>query len=573
MGEGIILEIQFQILKNQTLVLIMVRNLIFKIFTIFIFVSCDSNTHSKYYFDSGTKTDFDNDGLSIESPFKSLKQLETINLKQGDSIFLANGSYFEGNIKLINKNKIHLTNYGSKENQLPLINSKGHIAGIYVENSSNISVSNIRIVANGGGVVDQYKNLKTNKKTDKAIMRAGFLVNISEDKIFKNISVNNISVSDVFFEDEGYVRDPSEVRTSMGTQAYGFGIRFFNSSKNGSIDGITVSDCYVENVAHTGIKMTSSTNSRFKNIKVSNNTLRRTGGPSIQFSRVENLHVFGNDVKYSGSPDDGRKWGRGSGLWTWGSSNVLIERNKFMYANGPADSAGCHIDFNCDNVIVQYNLSVGNAGGFIEILGNNYNCSYRYNISVDDGHRVKGKNNAFQEGKTFWLSGYIGRGRDRNGPFNSYIYNNTIYVNDSIVSKIAVDKATSGVLVANNIFHIVGKSEHVLGDQYKPDDGGIGEIPNTFFKNNLFLNESYWPKVTLIQPEKSFYGDSNFENPGGIRALDYVPQNKALIKNKGIEIEKIKNDSIGLFKGLKMNEDILGNSIIGKPDLGAIEIN
>ena len=551
----------------------MVRNLIFKIFTIFIFVSCDSNTHSKYYFDSGTKTDFDNDGLSQESPFKSLKKLETINLKQGDSIFLANGSYFEGNIKLINKNKIHLTNYGSKENQLPLINSKGHIAGIYVENSSNISVSNIKIVANGGGVVDQYKNLRTNKKTDKAIMRSGFLVNISEDKIFKNISVNNISVSDVFFEDEGYVRDPSEVRTSMGTQAYGFGIRFFNSSKNGSIDGITVSDCYVENVAHTGIKMTSSTNSRFKNIKVSNNTLRRTGGPSIQFSRVENLHVFGNDVKYSGSPDDGRKWGRGSGLWTWGSSNVVIERNKFMYANGPADSAGCHIDFNCDNVIVQYNLSVGNAGGFIEILGNNYNCSYRYNISVDDGHRVKGKNNAFQEGKTFWLSGYIGRGRDRNGPFNSYIYNNTIYVNDSIVSKIAVDKATSGVLVANNIFHIVGKSEHVLGDQYKPDDGGIGEIPNPFFKNNLFLNESYWPKVTLIQPEKSFYGDSNFENPGGIRALDYVPLNKALIKNKGIEIEKIKNDSIGLFKGLKMNEDILGNSIVGKPDLGAIEIN
>ena len=551
----------------------MVRNLIFKIFTIFIFVSCDSNTHSKYYFDSGTKTDFDNDGLSQESPFKSLKKLETINLKQGDSIFLANGSYFEGNIKLINKNKIHLTNYGSKENQLPLINSKGHIAGIYVENSSNISVSNIKIVANGGGVVDQYKNLRTNKKTDKAIMRAGFLVNISEDKIFKNISVNNISVSDVFFEDEGYVRDPSEVRTSMGTQAYGFGIRFFNSSKNGSIDGITVSDCYVENVAHTGIKMTSSTNSRFKNIKVSNNTLRRTGGPSIQFSRVENLHVFGNDVKYSGSPDDGRKWGRGSGLWTWGSSNVVIERNKFMYANGPADSAGCHIDFNCDNVIVQYNLSVGNAGGFIEILGNNYNCSYRYNISVDDGHRVKGKNNAFQEGKTFWLSGYIGRGRDRNGPFNSYIYNNTIYVNDSIVSKIAVDKATSGVLVANNIFHIVGKSEHVLGDQYKPDDGGIGEIPNPFFKNNLFLNESYWPKVTLIQPEKSFYGDSNFKNPGGIRALDYVPLNKTLIKNKGIEIEKIKNDSIGLFKGLKMNEDILGNSIVGKPDLGAIEIN
>ena len=59
--------------------------------------------------------------------------------------------------------------------------------------------------------------------------------------------------------------------------------------------------------------MTSTSLSRFKNIIVSDNKLRRTGGPSIQFSRVENLHVFGNDVKYSGSPDDGRKWGRGSG--------------------------------------------------------------------------------------------------------------------------------------------------------------------------------------------------------------------------------------------------------------------
>ena len=213
----------------------------------------------------------------------------------------------------------------------------------------------------------------------------------------------------------------------MGTQAYGFGIRFFNSSQSGSIEGIIVSNCFIENVGHTGLKMTSSIGKRFKNIEVSNNRLLRTGGPSIQFSRVEDLHVYGNEVKFSGSPDDTRKWGRGSGLWTWGSSNVLIEKNSFMYANGPADSAGVHIDFNCDNVIIQHNLSVGNAGGFIEILGNNYNCSYRYNISVNDGHRIKGQNNAFQEGKTFWLSGFIGRGRERNGPFNSYIYNNTIY--------------------------------------------------------------------------------------------------------------------------------------------------
>ena len=54
-----------------------------------------------------------------------------------------------------------------------------------------------------------------------------------------------------------------------------------------------------------------------------------------------------------------------------GTSNAVISQNKFQNANGPADSAGCHIDFNCNDVIVERNLSRNNAGGFIEILGNN----------------------------------------------------------------------------------------------------------------------------------------------------------------------------------------------------------
>ena len=546
------------------------------LFLIILFISCKERSKSgSYYFDSDIGSD-SNHGTSIESPFKTLKKLKTIFLNSGDSIFLSNGSYFKGNIKIISLDKIYISNYNIKDenNSNPIIDSKGHIAGIYLEDSSNISISNILITANGGGVIEQYPNLKTKRSVDKAIMRAGVLVNVSSNKTFKNISINNVTIKDLFYEDKGFIRDSNEVRTSMGTQAYGFGIRFYNSSKAGFIDGISVTNCYVENVGHTGIKMTSNgSKNRFKNIKVANNKLRRTGGPSLQFSLVENLHAHNNNVKYSGSPDDGRKWGRGSGLWTWGASNVLIEKNSFMYANGPADSAGCHIDFNCDNVIVQYNLSVENAGGFIEILGNNYNCSYRYNISVNDGHRIKGKQNAFQEGKTFWLSGFTGKNNERNGPFNSYIYNNTIYTNESLLSKIAVDKATDGVLVVNNIFHIEGKSEFVLGDQYRPDKLGKGKVQNVFFENNLFLNDSYWPKNVLIQPKNSFFGNSKFSNKGGQNIQDYIPKNINLIKNKGIKIHNISNDTIGLFKGLKLEFDILGNKITGLPDLGAIEIN
>ena len=546
----------------------------FKIFSLLLFFISFQNSAISvtYYFDSVNGSDL-NQGISSEKPFRTLNKINEIDFNSGDSILLSNGSYFNGNIKLIDKNDIHISNYNNQEKTYPIINSKGHIAGVYIENSSNISVTNIQVTANGGGVIEEYENLSTNKITDKAIMRAGILVNVSKKKIFKNILIDNVIVSNVFFEDLGFKRDPSEVRTSMGTQAYGFGIRFFNSSQSGSIEGIIVSNCFIENVGHTGIKMTSSIGKRFKNIEVSNNRLLRTGGPSIQFSRVEDLHVYGNEVKFSGSPDDTRKWGRGSGLWTWGSSNVLIEKNSFMYANGPADSAGVHIDFNCDNVIIQHNLSVGNAGGFIEILGNNYNCSYRYNISVNDGHRIKGQNNAFQEGKTFWLSGFIGRGRERNGPFNSYIYNNTIYVKEDIISKIAVDKASNGVLVANNIFHIEGDSEFVLGDQYRPDKGGGNKIKNVFFENNLFLKDSYWPKDVLIQPLNSLFGNANFKNGGGEKISNYIPLNNKLIKDKGVVINNIYNDSIGLKGGLNVEFDILGNKIIDLPDLGAIELN
>ncbi|MAV04153.1 MAG: hypothetical protein CMC31_00625 [Flavobacteriaceae bacterium] len=546
----------------------------FKIFSLLLFFISSQNSaiSATYYFDSVNGSDL-NQGISSEKPFRTLNKINEIDFNSGDSILLSNGSYFSGNIKLIDKNDIHISNYNNQEKTYPIINSKGHIAGVYIENSSNISVTNIQVTANGGGVIEEYENLSTNKITDKAIMRAGILVNVSKKKIFKNILIDNVIVSNVFFEDLGFKRDPSEVRTSMGTQAYGFGIRFFNSSQSGSIEDIIVSNCFIENVGHTGIKMTSSIGNRFKNIEVSNNRLLRTGGPSIQFSRVEDLHVYGNEVKFSGSPDDTRKWGRGSGLWTWGSSNVLIEKNSFMYANGPADSAGVHIDFNCDNVIIQHNLSVGNAGGFIEILGNNYNCSYRYNISVNDGHRIKGQNNAFQEGKTFWLSGFIGRGRERNGPFNSYIYNNTIYVKEDIISKIAVDKASNGVLVANNIFHIEGDSEFVLGDQYRPDKGGGNKIKNVFFENNLFLKDSYWPKDVLIQPLNSLFGNANFKNGGGEKISNYIPLNNKLIKDKGVVINNIYNDSIGLKGGLNVEFDILGNKIKDLPDLGAIELN
>ena len=514
-----------------------------------------------YHFNSVTG---DNSNLGTkEKPFKSLDFLNNIKLSNGDKILLANGSTFLNTIDLINYDGIEISNYIIDGNtNLPTINSKGKIASIFIENSSNIKISNVEITANGGGANEYlHKKLKTD-------LRTGILYLVTDNKIHSDLEISNVNLRDIFYENPGYERNESEVRTPNGTKSYGWGIRVLNLSESGNLENISISNSQFTNISHSAIRFIGKREKQFKNLEIFNNIVLRTGGPGMVFNSTRNLFATGNDINYSGSFDDSRKWGRGSGLWTWGTSYAVISGNKFQNANGPADSAGCHIDFNCNDVIVENNLSRNNAGGFIEILGNNYNCSYRNNISINDGHRVKGENGAFQEGKTFWLSGYIGRGQERNGPFNSYIYGNKVYVGKDIIPKIAVDKASKGIYVANNIFYFENDPVMVLGDQYRPDPGGGSEIENVFFENNIF-RKNHWPKDVLIQPTTSIFLNKNDLKKTFSGSNSYISNLDQTLKDhmifdisrfdasymfdvlgyKKVKNIKINGDSKGLWKG------------------------
>ena len=505
------------------------------------FVSCNQVQYGEkndigntYYFNSISGDD-SNLGTK-EKPFKSFYFFENINLKEGDKILLANGSTFTNTINLINKNGIEVSNYVVDNNKkTPIIDSKGKIAAIFIENSSNINISNIEITANGGGANEFLHN---KLKTD---LRTGLLYLVTDKKIHNNLNISDVKIRDIFYENPGYLRNEKEVRTPNGTKSYGWGIRVVNLSDEGNLVNIKIESSSFINISHTAIRFKGIRENQFNNIEILNNIVLRSGGPGMVFNSTKNLYANGNDINYSGSFDDSRKWGRGSGLWTWGSSYAVISHNKFQNANGPADSAGCHIDFNCNDIIVENNLSRNNAGGFIEILGNNYNCSYRYNLSINDGHRVKGENGAFQEGKTFWLSGYVGNGKERNGPFNSYIYGNKVYVGGDIIPKIAVDKAARGVFVANNIFYFENDPVMVLGDQYKPDVGGGSQIKNVFFENNI-LKKNHWPNEVLIQPKNNIYLPYPINVDDIIHDLNYFFLDETAIKY-------LKNDSKGLWKG------------------------
>ncbi len=509
-----------------------------------------------------------NDGISKSSPMQSLAKASTLPLKPGDRLLLADGQTFVGSLRCVawlgSDNQpivIETVSWQNKANFQPAqIDARNLAEGILLLDCSHVYVRNVSITANG----------YTTKETEQS-MRVGVLVTTLKAKKVVDIRLEKLRISEVYFENPGVTRTAEEVKSANGTQKYGWGIRLINQQEDILMEDIRISDCVIENVSHTGIKLTGK-NQNIQRVEITNSKVLKAGGPGIQMSGVKFVYVAGNEVQYSGSTDDGRKWGRGSGLWTWGASNILIEKNSFTYANGPGDSAGAHIDFNCDNVVMQYNFSAHNAGGFCEILGNNYNCAYRYNISVDDGQRVKGENGAFQEGKVFWLSGYQGNQRERKGPVNTYFYNNTIYTSPGKVARMAIDNRSQGVLIANNIFYISGESKVVQGDQYKPDNGEGSGLERVLFTNNLYLKANNWPTAAIIQDQAPTVGNPQFTKPGGLAPTDYLPKNKQLVQAKGITIPFLKEDEFGLMRGLRMSKDILGNPVPDTPGLGAIEV-
>jgi hypothetical protein len=526
-----------------------------------------------YYFSAESGSDL-NTGTTQESPWKSLSKIQDLSLKPGDQILLSAGQTFREPILLNtvfgSKNQpILISTYGGSVGEKATINTVGHLNAVHIKNSSFVEIEHLSISAGADPEVPI-------EVRGSELMRIGVRVETTLSGTFEHIYLTNLDINNVFYEKEGFNRGSNEVTTANGTQSYGWGIRFFSTSQSGALKHIKIDSVNIENVAHTGIKFTgfkNGDNYGIRDIEITNTNVQRTGGPGIQMSGVFDGHIHGNSVDRSGSDDDSRKWGRGSGLWTWSAANILIEKNSFTNANGPGDSAGAHIDFNCRNIVVQYNFSANNAGGFCEILGNNYNCSYRYNISVNDGHRVKGENGAFQEGKIFWLSGYNGSNNPRRGPYNSYFYNNTMYVKDAIQAKVAIDRMAEGIYMANNIFHIEGDAIPVKGDQYQPETDGEIIGSEVFFKNNLFLHANSWPDSYHWQDTAPLFGDAQFRNAGGLEPSDYIPMQEDLIKDKGITITGLPNDPIGVYLGLTIEHDFFGNPIVGNPDIGAIEID
>jgi hypothetical protein len=511
-----------------------------------------------YYIDADGGNDL-NSGTSAGAAWATLDKASSVALLPGDRILLQQGDTFVGKLFInghsgTEANPIEVASYGSSTS--PVINASGYLAGVHIRDASHIVVSDLEITGNGGAMVDgSPEDYRYGVRADQT---ASFAL--------QGITLDNLSIHHIY-PNVGALGEGATATTHYG---YGIAVDGGDLAVSGNV---VVSNCSIENVGFKAIELKQLTF-----VEILDNQMTDIGGPAIQPSRVNDIVVRGNVVDGSGSFVDSRMHGRGSGIWPWTSDRVLIEKNTFMHARGKADSCGVHIDYNCNDVVVQHNLSIDNVGGFLEILGGNSNSSYRYNISINDGARVIGEESNgpgtflnTQNGNVIWTSGYVGGGTLK-GPYNTYIYNNTIYVKSDITTRFNIHDTSDGLLIYNNIFYVEGPTVDdtpLSSNNYTP-----AMADRVLWDNNLYQVGGIVPtfNLNLFTDDSPVIGDPLFASTGGLNAADYIPAATGLIQDQGIIVDPIPGDPIGLTIGLPVGEDFFGNPIVGLPDMGAIEL-
>ncbi len=580
-------------------------------------------TFDRQIYVSNIEGDDTNDGKTAETPIATIYQLNKMINEgcRGTEIMLQGGTSYLSSIVLSNiadngDKWIRIGSYGEGK---AIIDAAGKQAAIMIRTTSKVYISDLKIKADGGERVSNE--------------RCGIKIEVNGCNK-EDITIFNVDMRDIYFYDKTSTDIPDarpcrEWDTANETN-YGWGLKVKTSTSGAFADlkNLTVKDCNFRDISHTAIKMNGSwrneeTESTITNLVVEGCNSYDTGGPAAQFSEVQNGIMRGCQLINPGNRNDARKWGRGSGMWLYNCDGFLFERNFMEGSEGIADCCGAHIDIRNKNVIIQYCLSKNNAGGFAEVLGHNYNCIYRYNISINDGWRNLEDSKQYAlwqwtssrkigaQGCLITINGHNNQGVFA-GPTNTYVYNNTIICSrtnkDGYTNPFVFDLATSaqGIFLANNIFWVEGRmtnswSQHTysngqfinnaydfrIADELRNNKAYVRDMTqdeidalNFNVKNNLYkLFRSADPNAKNCLPkaaqgsknsywdEQGLGGDPSFANAQGEAAEDFIPSNAEAI-NKGIEITPLDGDSFFTSSNLDVTEDFFGNAI-STPIVGA----
>jgi len=355
---------------------------------------------------------------------------------------------------------------------------------------------------------------------------------IASTQDLENFSFNNLYIHDIYptpdLSENVHLGYGIKLETQSDTMS-----GLFNTISDVELVNTTISETghygfWIKSLGLVGIDYVKN-----NHILVENCLFEHTGGSGFVPNKSKNVLVQNCVFNHTGSSIDDRMWKRGSGMWPFDCKNVVAQHNRFMNAHGPMDSYGSHIDYGNENVVFQYNYSYNNEGGFAEILGDNINCGYRYNISVNDGYREDPDGIPWnKKGKIFWVSNYCGSNTIRCPSSGTFIYNNTIFVNDSLNPEIYFWPDVGDVHVYNNLI-VVSQSGETISTLIEND---LNEL---YISHNLFYDSS------RINLDSDLENNALYEDPMLLNSF-YMGENNP-------QAYQIQNGSPAIGNGFLIN--------------------
>lgn len=251
-------------------------------------VSCarseEIQTATAFYLDSETGDD-NNAGTSPEKAWKSLAKASEKTYKPNEKLLLCNGCTFTGTLKLnANGTKIapvivstYAGNNGRKNR--PVIDAKGYLAAIQVQNGSNFQIDGLELTSDGGAAID----------TEAQTKRYGVHIVANQHGIYPSIHLTNLHIHHVFAT-ESIPKDGQNPTSNTG-----MGIYIEMQKKDAIIKNVLIEKCLIEKTGHTGMGVNGfgdkNTRTYLDSVTIVNNELKHIGGPGMVPRRCQNLIV------------------------------------------------------------------------------------------------------------------------------------------------------------------------------------------------------------------------------------------------------------------------------------------
>jgi hypothetical protein len=390
------------------------------------------------------------DGLTQQSPWRTLGKVNATTFAPGDTILLKSGCSWKGQLWPKGSGEdgrpIIVDAYG--EGEKPAVQGEGKFfEAVRLYNQQHWEINDLEV---------------TNLGPDGPAPRAGVRVLGENAGVLSHVHLRGLDVHDVNGANlDG--RDGGKCNAGILFDVIGSDVRT-------NFHDVLIEGCHVHGCDRSGIKTWTDWGrggrrewAPYTKLVIRNNVLSDIGGDGIIACMADAPLIEHNVASRCNARSD--TWN--VAIWVWETDDAIIQFNEAYLTRTTKDGQAYDIDGMTNRTIVQYNYSHDNEGGLILLCESgdpsprrfNDGSIVRYNISQNDGARI------------FQVGGKV---------TNAKIYNNTIYVGEGKSDPLMIWHNQDGmwpdsIHYNNNVFYNLGKSGF-----------NLGKSTNNVFDHNVF---------------------------------------------------------------------------------------